>query len=533
MARMVVRSMSPMAMHRTETLGMSPRQQQLNFLWSWYATVRYDTRKVEWDGSESVDKVDAEAICQAGVLPGGFYDAGVEFPLRFRKPTSPYNLPRVIVNRFTSLLFSERTHPKVTCPVSEQVDDYISGLVEATRLWSKFGVARTFGGATGTFCIGFKFIDGKPIIEVHDPRWVTPLFKDKELLELEALDKRWMWPEHVLNEDGEYTEVWYWSRRIINADFDVVWNKVPVGDGREPDWNAHDPDQAIEHKLGECPVVWGQNVPVVDSEDGEPDCLGVFDMVEEMDALLSQSGTSIKQNMDPTVVINSDMKLRDLQKGSDNAIKLEKGGGAMYMEGNFEGSKEGRAQAMQLRELVLEVAQCVLEQEDANAPETATKTRERRSSMEARVDVLREQYGQQGILPLIYKMLRAIKKMSAQSVNEEGIVERGEIKIPPRVVVGKDGQKTVKERILPDDVEPVLGIEWPPQRRPTPEEISSMATAVSGMKTNGVVSLERAVHMLAPFTGVEDPQAEIDLINSEAKEREAEAQAKAAAAWGR
>lgn len=533
MAQTVVRSFSEMALHNTKTLGLSPRQQELNWYWSWFTTVRYGNRKVEWDGSESVDKIDAEAICQAGVLPGGFYDAGVSFPLRFRKPTSPYNLPRVIVNRFTSLLFSERTHPKITCAVSEQIEDYVSGLAEACRLWSKFSEARTFGGATGTFCVGFKFMDGKPVVEVHDPRWVTPVFKNKESMELEAIDKRWMWPEHMLDDKGEYQPVWFWSRRIINGTVDVVWNKVPVGDGKEPNWNAHPPDQAVEHGFGECPVQWGQNVPVLDSEDGEPDCLGTFDMIEEMDALISQSGTALKQNLDPTVVIATDMKLREIDKGSDNAIKIEKGGSATYMEGNFGGSKAGLEHAMKLRELVLEVAQCVLDQEDDHA-KTATEARQNMASMESRVDVLREQYGQQGILPLLGKMLRAIQKLTTtETVNEQGQVERAEIKLPPRVIVGKDGTKTVQARELPDDVEPVLGIEWPPQRRPTPEEVQTMGAAVSGMKTNGVVSLERAVHMLQAFTGIEDPQAEIDLINSEAKEREAEAQAKAAAAWGR
>lgn len=532
-AAAAVRTFSDIAIHNVKTLGLTPRQQALNWLWSWYATVRYDTRTVAWDGSEVVDKIDAEAICQSGVIPGGFFDAGIMFPLRFRKPTSPYNLPRVIVNRFTSLLFSERTHPKITCAVSEQVEDFVTGLADACRLWSKFSEARTFGGATGTFCVGFKFMDGKPVVEVHDPRWVTPMFKDKESKELEAIDKRWMWPEHMLDEHGEYQPVWYWTRRIINANADVVWNKVPVGDGKEPNWNAHPPDQAVEHGFGECPVIWGQNVPVIDSEDGEPDCLGTFDMIEEMDALISQSGTALKQNLDPTLVIATDMKLREIDKGSDNAIKIEKGGSASYMEGDFAGSTTGLAHAMKLRELVLEVAQCILDQEDDHA-KTATEARQNMASMESRVDVLREQYGQQGILPLLSKMLRAIAKLSAtKTVNDKGQIERPEIKLPPRVIVAKDGTKTVKARELPDDVEHVLGIEWPPQRRPTTEEVQVMGTAVGNMKTNGVVSLERAVHMLQPFTSVEDPQTEIDLINSEAKEREAEAQAKAAAAWGR
>src|SRR5579859_6665604 len=106
-ARTIVKAMSPQLMRRIENLGMTPRQLELNHYWSYFATVQYDARKVDWDGSERMDPVDRQAIATAGTLPGGFYDAGKEFPLKFRRPSSPYHLGRVVVTRHTGLLFSE------------------------------------------------------------------------------------------------------------------------------------------------------------------------------------------------------------------------------------------------------------------------------------------------------------------------------------------------------------------------------------------------------------------------------------------
>ena len=100
-------------MGRLHRLGMSPRQQELNHLFSIYRATQYSTCSTEWDGSQRVGLIDREAINTGSYIPPGFYDGGAMLPLRFRKPTAPYPLARVIVDRFTSLLFSEKRHPRV------------------------------------------------------------------------------------------------------------------------------------------------------------------------------------------------------------------------------------------------------------------------------------------------------------------------------------------------------------------------------------------------------------------------------------
>lgn len=535
-ARNIVKRDAPRAMRQIANLGMTPRQQDLNQLWSWYTCTRYDARKVDWDGSERCDPVDGEAIATAGVLPGGFYDAGADFPLKFRRPVAAYALPRVIVNRFTGLLFSESQHPRLCCTGDPNFEDYIGALAELARMWAQMAEARRFGGAQGSFCVTFKFIGGEPILEVHDPRWVEPTFKNLDTRELKQIEKRWMWPEYEMNDEGTFDEVWYWTRRIIDEEVDVIWNKVPVGNGDEPDWQSLQPDQAVRHDFGEFPGVWGQNEQVQDSIDGAPDCLGVYDVVEELDAIESTGGVSLKKNMDPTVVINSDLKLRELQKGSDNAVKLEKGGDAKYMEMTGAAVETAMKFCDRKRNQILEVTQCVLDNEDASSPAaTATEVRMRYASMTQRADGFREQYGQRGVLPLIKKMVRAVRKLTAgrPGAAPDGGLLVMQVKLPPREITAPDGTTTFQERVLPaeDEVKGVLTLDWPPYFPPTLKDAIDAATAVKMARDSESLDEEHAARFLAPYFNIENVQAMLLKLKAERKEKEQEEEDKAKAAF--
>ncbi len=99
---------------RIARLGLTERQRRLNTLWAWYRAVNYDSRRIEWDGSMAVDELDREAIAAGS---GSMYpDVAPDLPIRFRRPTATYRLVRLVVNRFSGLLFSSRLHPVVSVP---------------------------------------------------------------------------------------------------------------------------------------------------------------------------------------------------------------------------------------------------------------------------------------------------------------------------------------------------------------------------------------------------------------------------------
>ena len=209
-------------------MGLSPRQLELDHLWRYYRCANYENRRVDWNGQERLGKIEHEMVATSGFMPAGFYDAGQTLPHKFRKPTAPYYLGRVIVDRFTSLLFSAKRHPKIQCVGDPLTEDWLSAFVEESRLWAQMLQARKYGGAMGSVALGFVVTNGKPKIEVHDPRWCTPTFLDRGEMILSSFEKRYQFKEDERDEEGKWREVWYWYRRVIDDKSDVVWPKVKV-----------------------------------------------------------------------------------------------------------------------------------------------------------------------------------------------------------------------------------------------------------------------------------------------------------------
>ena len=505
------------AMQRISRLGMSPRQMMLNRLWAWYRTEQYAARSRDWNGREIYDPIEHEMIAHGGVIPPGFYDANDSYPIKFRKPTAPYALGKVIVDRFTGLLFSERHHPSMEVEGDANTEDYINALVDQGRLWPHMIQARMYGGAMGTVAMGFQFVDGKLEFEVHDPRWCTPVFSDRAQLKLQAIEKRYMYPIDEVDEDtGQYVTVWYWYRRIIDQTGDVIFAPVEVGDGTEPTWV---PDKVVTHGFGFCPVLWVQNMPVQDDMDGDPDCHGIFDMIETIDALLAMADKGTLANCDPTVVISTDAEMDEVKKGSDNALKLPTGGSARYMELAGTGPKTAVELAKEFRTMALEIAQCVLDHPDVTN-RTATEVERVYSGMIAKADIMREQYGEHCIKPLIEMVLQAVHNF------EEGFIDVetaehivGVVNIPPKAVKAADGTVELEPRKL-GTVTGVPQVKWPPYFEPMLSDIEMATRSAIAAKVGGVIDRVQAVKFVAPYFKIEDPAAMMVNIENEQQEEQ-------------
>jgi hypothetical protein len=495
---------------------MTPRQQTLNRLWAWYRCAAYDARRLDWTGKEILDPVAHESIASAGFLPPGYYDAGASLPLKFRKPSAPYAMVRVIVNRFTELLFSERHHPQVHVDEDPDTDDALSAMVEASRLWPAMIQARQYGGAMGTVCMGFQFLNGVPLVEVHDPRWVIPTFSNRYTLTLKSIEKRFMYPEEVMNPAGIIEQQWFWYRRIISDESDVLFKPAPVAEGDEPIWEVA---AEIAHGLGFCPVVWVQNLPVQDDVDGDPDCHGIYEIVESIDALIAQANLGTLANCDPTVVIATDGEMGEVRKGSDNAIKLPSGGNANYMEMAGSGPKAAMEMVDALRKLALEVSQCVLEHPEMSV-RTATEIERLYSTMLAKADTLREQYGEKCIKPLVAMMLRAARQLGEGVVDAAtGGIVRQVLSLPPKLVA-KDGVTQAVQRSLGKGS--ILRLQWPRYFDLTLTDIELASRAAAGAKGSGLIDSTHAIQFVAEYFRVEDLRGMTERI----KEEQAEAQAK-------
>ena len=576
------KDMANAAMGRIKRLGMTERQQELNFLWGVYRCQQYSSRKLDWNGREHLDRMSTDVVAHAGYLPPGFVNganaSNQTFPLKFRRPTAPYSLIKTIVDRFSGLLFSENQHPEIVVEGDPMTEDWLRAVAKVSRLWQQLFLARTYGGAMGSVAIGFQFVNGKPVIEVHDPRWLFPEFVEHGSMELVALEKRYRYPKEILDPQTlkwETKEFWY--RRVIDKNRDVLFKPAPVGEGEEPEWEV---EREAVHNFGFCPVVWVQNAPVQDAEDGDPDCSSAaYETVEAIDALISQANRGIIANCDPTLVINSKAEMGEVRVGSDNALRVPDGT-ASYLELQASGPKAAMELADQFRKNALEMTACILEHPDV-AGKTATEVERMYQSMLSKADVYREQYGQRGVIPLLEMLYRAATIVSqprqmqqpepqqqapqaipdpsalpasdgAQTPDgstsqapaevpsgmstgssasgagemEDGMVGaaqhpsivRGSVLVPPKYEENALGQIVPIERV--PGTGGTIALKWPGYFQPSLDDVNKAATAAVAALTGGIIDDETAITFIAPYFKVEDKDGLVEKVRTGAAQQQ-------------
>ena len=517
---------------RIARLGMSRRQQQLNYLWACYQGEQYANRKLDWNGRECLDKLSHEVVATQGYIPPGFYDASRQtadaFPLKFRRPTAPYGLPTLIVNRFTGLLFSEKSHPEIRVDGDANTQDWLRAVAESSRLWAVMMQARAYGGAMGSVAIGFQFVQGRPLVEALNPTWLLPTFKPGSL-ELTQLENRYRYVlEQQSSETGQWEEVEYWYRRVITEDEDTLYQPTPVGRGEEPEWQVA---TQVKHGLGFCPVVWVQNQPVggEGNWDGAPDMPGpALDNVEAIDSLTAQALRAILANMDPQLVLTTTAELTELRLGLDNALRVPDGD-AKFLEINAGAITAGMKLAEDLRARTLEMSECVLDNPDRNAP-TATEVRKAYAAMHAKAERMREQYGVQGVTRLLEMMWRAAKKLGRPrpapvedpiegQLATPGLV-RSAVLLPPRYEQGPEGEPFAVTREPGDGG--TISLVWPGWEEPTLQDTNSAVTAAAGARGGNLIDDETAITFLAPYFKVQDKAGLVKRVREDAAKREAE-----------
>ncbi len=493
---------------------LTPRQKELERLWSYYRCSNYDGRGVDWNGGQVMDHQERDNVSRSGFIPPGFYDVGQTLPLTCRRPIAPYYLGRIVPTKFTNLLFGAKRHPKLTSD-DPRTEDWLAGVAEVTRLWSKAAQLRNYGGAMGSGAIGYKFSHGKPVVEVHDPRWCFPEFEDRSTFELKRLEKRYQYPVQVRKPDGSVEEEWRWYRRVIDDQTDSVWKDIPVEGSDEPPWDSLQ-HQQVQHGFGECPVVWVQNIPVEDDIDGDPDCHGIYDLIEDIDALWSQASKGTKANCDPTVAITSDAEFDQIQKGSGMAIQVEKGGSVQYLEMTGAGTKAAMELAEKLEEKALTIACVTLDRNEGGPSRTASEVEHNYSSMLEQAGLLREQYGQ-AIKRLMEMILKSARRLTQQRVDRTGPVARivqNTIKLPKRRIVNPDGTAVWVDRMLGNGEQ--IDLQWPEFYEPSPSEIGARVDAAGKAKTYGIIDVKHAVDFIARDFNIENPAQTVEAIKAEA-----------------
>jgi hypothetical protein len=520
------------------------RRAELAWRAGYYRANHHDGKRFDFDG-----RICPGSSARMATQPFIGGSAPVYYvPMRDRRPHSPYRLPRVIVSRFTSLLFGTERFPAFKVIGDPETQDFLEALVKAMHLRAHMVRARNLGGACGTVGLSWAIYEGLPRVRehagenLHVHSWI-----DREEFQPEHVSELYQFPRDEWDPDKKtMVRQLYWHRRDWTPQADIVFVEQRVTQD-DPVWLVDD-ERTVVHGDGFPHFVWIPNLPPDDPAaiDGASD----YDTLEEnfssIDVLNSVANKGGVKNLDPTLVLKCDPVLVQkggVRKGSDNALTVGEQGSASYLELAGSSITAGNALIERERGQALEVAQCVV-------PDPNTLSAAGTSSLAIRLiygpmldkaDLMRETYGR-GMEQLLEQLLASVQRRMEPTLEldpetgEEVPVVYG-LRLPPRVEVvelrdeeGNPSGETTEQLIerrpgKGGDVE----LEWPDYFRPTAlddqQEVATLGAAAGGKP---VMSHRSAVEKAASRFGL-DPHEEWRLISEQqAADREAERLAQAA-----
>lgn len=428
---------------------------------------------------------------------------GQYVPLLRRRPAIIYNLPKIIVNKSSSLLFSSEHFPTVRCEEDNKISDFLQYVTRKGKFRNAMLAAARLG-ALGSVCIVVKLLNKRFHLDVIGSFHLQPIFDPQSPGKLTELYEKRKVDGQTLQQMGyeisaeNKNKPYYFARRWDNKRevYYIPW--LCEDEEKEKFSPSEDLKKSSEHNWGFVPAIWIKNSSECHHIDGECTFGSVLDTCIALDYQLSQLDRLLRYNSDPTMVIKDTANLGGEQiiKGGGNALMLGKDGDAYLMETTGKSTQSVIDFCRLLREFALEVLRGDRSNPDKmNTVHSGKALQMLQSALISLVDELRLCYGDNGLL-MIYEM---ILQMCA---SDEYEVDFGKNPLP--------------ENYLDAD----LSLDWPDWYPPTPQDDLQKSQSVVTLKTAGIISKETATTSVAEEYGIQDIDKELKEIETQ-EEKEA------------
>lgn len=497
----------------------SDRYRDLDFKQGFYECTQHDWKRYDFDGRViTPGSPSIQPLLTSDVVP-------YLVPIKFRRPSNPYRLARLIVNSFTNMIFGDGRFPRLTAIGGSGTQRFANALIKEQRLPMRMIQARGLGGSVGSVGLAWCFVNGKPRLSVRNTKYcIVHEWEDREEMIPAYVTEIYKSYEDIYNRATEKVERhWFWNRRDWTTNADIVYYPCPDDGSGEPVFvvNGY---ETHKHNDGICHFVWIQNTPS-DEIDGQCDYEGLYEQLDNLDILYSVLTRGSIANLDPTLVFKvnrEEYNLHGVKKGSDNALVLDKDESVDYLELTGQSIGVGLNLFESNRRSILEICQCVLADPDKVAAQGTSSLTMRivYAPMTSRCDIFRTQYGD-AILRLIDAQMRV-----AQYYSRMG--HRFTMKVP------SDRQENGEDNAT-DNVEvgDYAGSDliWGQYFKPTQDD-QAKAVQTASQATGGkqIMSTESAIGMVASAFG-HDPAEEIRRVATEVKLQAEEDMARQEAAF--
>lgn len=454
------------------------------------------------------------------VLNGELYDdlpypfceeqdaCGDYIPLHRRQPSVNTGLCKTVVDGSVSLLFGNDHFPKITTK-DDAITERLNDITEGIGL-KKTMMEAALTGSVGSVALFMRIIEGKVDIEVMCTQYLTPEFDHLNPKKIIKLTEKYKVRGEELIELGykvDSPRAIYWFKREWDDKEERYY--LPY---RGNDTPIIDNERTIKHNLGFVPVVWIKNLPKPSPKgrkevDGACTFSQAINTVIEIDYLLSQGGRGLKYSSDPLVVF----KLKDDQHFASNAVsvsgdmgtqrKMVKSSNAPFIIGTEDDAKmleiNGLAakaiieHVRYLRELAMESMHGNRSHADrVGIAQSGAAMEKLDQALIWLADILRVQYGDDGIIPILEMVIAAAKTTKI----------------------------FIHDKIL-EPIESIqMGLTWPHWYPPSPEDKVQEANAIKSLTDSGNMSHKAAVTSLSNIYPIPDIEAELSEINKDQDE---------------
>lgn len=456
------------AMKLTRVLGYTQREQRANLALLYYWGHQYDH-----------------------LAPWGAGD----LPLRDKAPSVRLRLNKTVVDTLNSHLFGRARQPSFKIEGDPRVDGALQALLADSRLATHLLSLGRIGMLTGTVVLGLHAYEGAIDWTVSVGARVTPKFgrqdrtRARELGlafdDLLELDEVW----RTYDEDALGQTVETWRRRTWTVEETIEYAPIPgpIRRAEELAWEV-DVEASVRHDLGFVPAEWISNLPVTDDIDGAPVVdLPEFELEDEINYTLSQTGRGIRYNQEPTLaLINAALdKSEVLKRGSHQTLDLKPdrhlgegvSASAQLLEMQGEGSRVAMEYVQKLADFFYQCARVVIHDPDrAGGVLSGVALQRVKEPMLALIDEIRPQYG--------HGIARALAKaLAAQGVARYGAAQ--------------------------------VSVSWPQIVEPTLDDVLTLVTLLREARDAGWVTRKTVLQRLAPYMGLGDVATYIDELDAE------------------
>ena len=457
-------------------------------------------------------------------------------PLRERKPRIVVPLPRKIVEAVDRFVWAGTRAPEVRVGATLEADAaqgagtdvgpaldadqaevltaFLGQLIRHGRLMHAVREYTTKALVTTSAAVVVGVQGGYLNAYVHGGKDCTPTFDAANPRVLAQLEIKYQYPREERQPGGVVREVWYWYRRIITAQRDIVYQEVEVTP-REPVW-TEDPAKTVDHALGFCPVVWVRTFPDCDDAvDGKPLIdPALHPLFDAISYTVSQKQRAVEYGADPqpwrkgvplqdrTELAKTPGQIWDLPGDDPVGGKVEVG----FLEVKGDGAKTAGEHLKEMQQLLREVVGVVDSTPEMHARQVTGAALEMLyAPMIALASDLRVDLGDMAYCELLGMALRLVTHV---------VQVRGEAVWVPGV---QQATKLLQGAQLQGVwLDPPIVLEWPPFFADTEADRKARVEYTTAAEQGGLITKATATRHVASTFALDDWAAEADEVAEEA-----------------